>query len=226
MNIEILLGKTKEHLVPLEGTKFLIHRLMLKDLLRLQKDAHEAGHELEVISAFRDLERQREIWNAKARGERILLDDQGKPLDFRTLSPRQVMYAILRWSAIPGCSRHHWGTDIDVYDAKTQRAQEVRLLPAECEGDGPAAALHHWLDQRMESGEAHGFYRPYRNDLGGTAPERWHLSYAPLSLPMMEHFTFTLFMQHLNECDLMLKPELLAEANEIYQRFIINVDLP
>ena len=34
----------------------------------------------------------------------------------------------------------------------------------------------------MAAGESHGFYRPYREDRGGVAPERWHLSYAPLAL--------------------------------------------
>ena len=33
----------------------------------------------------------------------------------------------------------------------------------------------------MAAGNSHGFYRPYARDHGGIAPERWHLSYAPVS---------------------------------------------
>src|SRR5262245_58993140 len=146
MNVDILLGKTTEHLVPLEGTKFLIHQQILHDFLRLQKEAREAGHDLQIVSAFRDYNRQLLIWNLKARGERPLFDDRGNQLDFHSLSPVEVMFAILRWSAIPGYSRRHWGTDIDVFDARTQKPEEVKLIPAECEGRGPASALHSWLD--------------------------------------------------------------------------------
>ena len=131
MNVEILLGKTTEHLVPLEGTKFLIHKSMLHDFLKLQRDAQNAGFDLQVISAFRDYDRQLKIWNAKARGERQLIDDQERPLDFSKLSPTQIMFSILRWTAVPGSSRHHWGTDIDVFDAKTQNKENVKLVAKE-----------------------------------------------------------------------------------------------
>ena len=33
----------------------------------------------------------------------------------------------------------------------------------------------------MAAGQSHGFYRPYTDDRGGVAPERWHLSYAPVA---------------------------------------------
>lgn len=71
-----------------------------------------------------------------ARGERALLDDHGNPLLVNDLSPTEIMFAILRWSALPGCSRHHWGTDIDVYDANTQSPGEVKLVSSECEDNG------------------------------------------------------------------------------------------
>lgn len=226
MNVEILLGKTTEHLVPLEGTKFLIHNRALHDFLLLQKDAREEGHDLQLASAFRDHARQLLIWNAKARGERPLYDDKGELLDYGSLSPREIMFAILRWSAIPGCSRHHWGSDIDVFDGKTQTLQEVKLIPAECEGAGPAAALHSWLDQKMEKEAAHGFFRPYRTDRGGVAPERWHLSYYPISRRLSDVYTFSIFKRNIEESDLLLKNELLENAHEIFERFVLNVDLP
>jgi LAS superfamily LD-carboxypeptidase LdcB len=225
MNIDILLGKTTEHLVPLEGTKFLLHKLMLSDFLRLQRDANEAGFNLQIISAFRDYERQLKIWNAKACGERILLDDQERPLEFSRLSPTEVMFAILRWSALPGCSRHHWGTDIDIYDRNTQSPEAVKLVPSECIEDGPAAPMHEWLDSVIDQDAAYGFFRPYRTDRGGVAPERWHLSYYPISRRILETYTFTIFKKNIEESDLLLKSELLQHADEIYKRYFLNFDL-
>jgi len=226
MNVDILLGKTREHLVPVEGTKCFIHKQAFDDFLRLKRKAYAEGIELEIISGFRDYERQLKIWNLKAKGERPLLDDSGNVLEYSQLSPTEIMFAILRWSALPGASRHHWGSDIDVFDAKTQGPEEVKLVPAECVGEGPAAKLHQWLDELIEGGSAFGFYRPYKRDLGGIAPERWHLSYAPLSQQMMDAYTFNLFKKNIEQSDVLLKEELLQNAHEIYERFFLNVDFP
>lgn len=226
MNIDILLGKTTEHLVPLEGTKFFLHKLAILDFLRLQKAAHEAGFDLQIVSAFRDFERQLKIWNAKARGERALLDDEGRALEFSKLSPTEIVFSILRWSAIPGCSRHHWGSDIDIFDGNTQSREEVQLLPSECVGTGPTAKLHEWLDQQIAEQNAFGFYRPYGTDLGGVSPERWHLSYYPVSRRMVDNFTFSIFKKNLEENDIELKGILLNNADEIYHRFFLNFDIP
>jgi LAS superfamily LD-carboxypeptidase LdcB len=226
MNIDLIFGKTTEHLVHLEGTRFFIHQQMLHDYLKLQKAAREAGFDLQIVSAFRDYDRQLSIWNAKARGERPILDDQERVLDYSKLSPTELLFAILRWSAIPGCSRHHWGSDIDIFDAKSQTAEQVKLVPSECIGNGPAAHLHEWLDQKMAQNEAYGFFRPYSTDQGGVAPERWHLSYYPISRRVVDVFTFSLFKKHIETSDMELKDVILENASEIFERFLMRFDLP
>lgn len=226
MNIDILLGKTTEHLVPFEGTKYFIHHQIVTDFLRLKKEASLEGFDLQIISAFRDFERQLKIWNLKASGQRLLIDDQERPLVFSELSPTEIVFAILRWSALPGCSRHHWGTDVDVFDANTQTPEEVQLVPSETRGEGPAAKLHDWLDSRIESNTAFGFYRPYGTDRGGVSPERWHLSYYPLSRRFLESYTPSIFKKNIQESDMLLKETVLQHAEEIYERYFLNVDLP
>ena len=226
MNIEVLFGKTLEHLVPLEGTKFLLHKQAHSEFIRLQKDAAVAGFDLQIASGFRDFNRQLGIWNAKARGERTLIDKNEIPLVFSQLSPVEILFAILRWSALPGCSRHHWGTDIDVFNAKTQARDDVKLVPSECEGNGPASSLHEWLDDKIAAGESYGFFRPYATDRDGVAPERWHLSYYPVARRMADHFTFSLFKKNVEENEIVLKNEIIENADEIFRRFVMNFDLP
>jgi LAS superfamily LD-carboxypeptidase LdcB len=226
MNIDILFGKTTEHLVALEGTKYLVHKQMLTEFLRLQKDAREAGINLQVASAFRDYERQLNIWNAKASGQRPILDVHENPLDINSLSPTEIVFAILRWSALPGCSRHHWGTDIDVFDENTQSPDEVKLTPSETVDSGPAAKLHEWLDEKILNKDAHGFYRPYSLDRGGVSPEKWHLSFHSLSRRYLEAYTFSIFKKNIEESQILLKDVLLENADEIYQRFFLNIDMP
>jgi LAS superfamily LD-carboxypeptidase LdcB len=154
---------------------------------RLAAAARTAGFELRVASAYRSFSRQLQIFNGKARGERPTLDDRDEPVELDALPVAERIGAILRFSALPGASRHHFGTDIDVYDAAaTPRDYRLALSQAEVCACGLFDPLHCWLDERIARGEAHGFYRPYDRDRGGVAPERWHLSYAPLAAVFSE----------------------------------------
>ncbi|MEM0953370.1 MAG: M15 family metallopeptidase [Pseudomonadota bacterium] len=146
----------------------------------LQQEAENAGFDLQIASAHRSFDRQRAIFNGKAAGERSVHDDDGAPVPIADLSTAAALQAILRFSALPGTSRHHWGTDLDVYDAAAMPAgYRVQLTPEEVADSGLFGPFHCWLDQRIASGSAQGFYRPYDVYRGGVSPERWHLSYAP-----------------------------------------------
>lgn len=176
-----LTGRDDSLLITLAGG----HRLLPEAAAafsRLQDDAAAAGFGLAVASSYRSYDRQRLIWNGKASGERPVHDDHGAPVAVLDLTPIERVQAIMRFSAVPGSSRHHWGTDLDIYDAQAVPAgYQLQLSPQEVAAGGPFDALHRWLDARMAAGESHGFYRPYDVDRGGVAPERWHLSYAPLA---------------------------------------------
>ncbi|MEZ9548327.1 M15 family metallopeptidase, partial [Vibrio crassostreae] len=117
MTPEQLTGQSDSHLEPsLIGTKtFLVHSEVKNDLNNLIEAAQLAGFKMEIASGFRDYERQSLIWNRKFSGEALILDSESQPLDASTLTEHQKLSAILRWSALPGASRHHWGCDFDVF---------------------------------------------------------------------------------------------------------------
>lgn len=217
---KILLGLDERELIELPALQCRVHRALESPLLQLQQRAQRAGFELRVASSYRSFERQCLIWNNKASGLRPVLDSAGMPLDIQALSERDLMFAILRWSALPGASRHHWGTDIDVYDAsRISQDYPVQLTVAETEGDGPFAEFHRWLDEELRSDEC-DFFRPYATDRGGVAPEPWHLSYAPLARDFAQHFDVPLLREQLTITDLRLKNLVLLHLDEIFQRFI------
>lgn len=226
MNIEILKGITTEHLVELQGTNILLHHQVIKDFLRLKKDAYNDGFDLQILSGFRDFERQLKIWNLKASGGRQLVDENEMPLEFSSLSSTEIVFAILRWSAIPGCSRHHWGTDIDVFDGKNQTLETTKLIPSETINNGPSAAMHEWLDFKISTKKSYGFYRPYSTDRGGIAPERWHLSHHTQARRYFEAYSHSIFKRNIESSEIMLKEILLEHDHEIYQRFFLNIDHP
>lgn len=198
-----------------------VHRELVPALRALQADARAAGFELALASGFRDYDRQLAIWNGKATGQRPLLDDQCRPLAAATLEAGALLHAILRWSALPGASRHHWGSDIDVYDrAALAPSATVELVAAEVADDGPFGPFHRWLDDRIASGRSHGFFRPYATDRGGVAPERWHLSYAPLAVRCQAALDAERLWRLVDNPALALREEVWRQWPTIHARYV------
>ena len=223
-----LTGRTESHLCsPADATRLgaPVHREVVEPLLQLMRDAREAGFDVQLLSGFRGFERQLSIWNRKATGQLAVLDSNAVPLDITALTERELAFAILRWSALPGASRHHWGTDLDVYDAAAQPAgYEIELIPEEVEAGGMFAPLHEWLDERMGAGTAFGFFRPYDRDRGGVAPERWHLSHGPVAAECAHHMTPDMLRETIRGAPIELKEAVLELLDEIYERFVININ--
>lgn len=198
-----------------------VHRDIVAPWLELVAAARAAGFDLAIASGYRNYQRQLQIWNAKACGDRAVFDEAGTLLDISTLDEWQLVQAILRWSALPGASRHHWGTDIDVYDRAAVPADYVVQLSAdEAADNGPFGALHRWLDERISNDTAFGFFRPYAEDRGGIAPERWHLSYAPLAARCQRQLRVDQLWAELNSPTLALSATVAQHWPTIYERYV------
>ncbi len=222
---DFLLGKKAEAMIPWAGSTHLIHPELQSPLRKLTEAAAAEGFQLKLVSGFRSYEKQLSIWNQKAQGLRAVLDDEGEPLYLEDYSSAEWVTKILRWSALPGASRHHWGTDIDVIDQAALAAGETfDLLASECAPEGVFGDFHLWLDEKIKHGESFGFYRPYAEDLGGVAPEKWHLSYAPLSNDFFQHYDQELFIENCKSAHLLLGKEVLEQAAQLYQRFFLRIN--
>ena len=143
-----------------------------------------------MASGYRDYRRQLSIFNAKACGDRPVHDDNGVVLERSTSSDDEWLHAILRFSALPGTSRHHWGTDFDLWDAAAVPDDyRLRLEPAEYSEHGVFAEFNAWLGECIARDDAEGFYRPYDQDRGGVAVEPWHVSYRRSAQPLSERLS-------------------------------------
>jgi len=224
MNELELTGRARTHVVELDQLGCALHYEAVASFLAMRDAARTAGIDLKLRSGFRDYATQLTIWNQKWRGERPLLSRTGVPLDRNHLTDAEMVEVILTWSAIPGGSRHHWGTDVDVIDAAAVHANyNVRLVPEEYAADGIFARLSAWLDTHL----AHfGFFRPYRSDRGGYCPEPWHISYAPVATMALEALRLTVLRSALSESELAGKPYVLDRLPEIYTRYLLNIDAP
>src|SRR5690242_17995601 len=109
-------GRAATHVRDVAELGCLLQSPAAAALLEMRNAARTAGIELEVVSGFRDFNRQLAIWNDKFNGRRALLDPAGEALNAEELYEFALIDAILTWSALPGASRHHWGSEVDVID--------------------------------------------------------------------------------------------------------------
>lgn len=147
----------------------LLRKEALEALTKMARAAGAAGHTITVISATRNFDYQKGIWERKWTGQTILSNGKNAATDYANDSLRAG--AILLYSSMPGTSRHHWGTDFDINALNNDYFEK-----------GEGVALFQWLE---ENAAEYGFCRPY-SPKGPERPfgyeeEKWHWSYMPLS---------------------------------------------
>lgn len=224
MNALELTGRATTHLVPVPDLQCTVHVHAAVPFSSLRRAARAAGFDLRAVSSFRDFDRQLAIWNGKYSGARPLYDAEGRALDASRLSPQERIDAILHWSALPGASRHHWGTDVDVIDANAVPAgYRVQLTAQEYASSGPFGPLLEWLKGHAER---FGFFRPFRGILSGVQPEPWHFSFAPVAEAARTALKPTLLEAALADAPLLGKEIVMARLDELHARYVAAIDWP
>jgi LAS superfamily LD-carboxypeptidase LdcB len=219
---DILTGRTDHH-VRCAPNGVTLQPAVLAAWQELRSEAARAGLDLRVASGFRSFAAQQRIWDAKLEGVRPVLNDAGQPLALLELPPLERLHAVLRFSALPGASRHHWGTDLDVYDAAgLSTAYQLQLTADEWSDSGPFAAANGWLSERLAREDGWGFFRPYDVDRGGVAPEPWHLSYRPLAERYAAAMSTGLVRELWLDCEPAPRERtmVLAHLDDLFSRYV------
>ena len=217
-----LTGRIATHIREVPELESRLHGDVVEPALKLREAAAREGFDLCLVSSFRDFDRQVGIWNAKFRGERPLLDRNSRPLDAAKLDERAKVDAILLWSALPGASRHHWGSDFDVIDrAAVEPGFRPQLTVDEFTGEGPFARLNDWLGLNLAR---FAFFRPYQTDRGGVHPEPWHLSYAPVAGVALTGLTLDVLYEAVDKSEMLGREHVLTRLPEIHAKYVMAVD--
>ena len=222
MTPEQLTGQSQSHLseVVIGQKAFLVHLEVGNDLLRLKQAATQAGFNLNIASGFRDFERQKTIWNNKILGHSAILDSASQPIECSTLSELEKVMAILRWSALPGGSRHHWGSEFDLFDRDLlPQGVQLKLEPWEYL-QGHQTPFYQWLKDNLAQ---FGFFFPYADDLGGVAPEPWHISHKHTAHDCLAQLSPAILEQQLRLDPILAMEEVLSQLDYIYTQFITNI---
>ncbi|OOF54467.1 M15 family metallopeptidase [Rodentibacter genomosp. 2] len=224
LTMAMLTGKSREHLVNLPcpfSTNHFLQKEALVAFQSLQQCAVKNGFNLQPASSFRDFQRQQLIWNGKFSGERKVHDDEGHGLDLTLLDDWQKCQAILRWSALPGGSRHHWGTEIDIFDPDLlPQGQSLQLEPWEYEKGGYFFELSEFLSENLPHFD---FVRPFLNvpSEKKIGREPWHISYLPLAEQAAEQFSPHILLQSWQNEEIGGKDILRKHIDQIFEQFMV-----
>ena len=144
-------------------------------LKNMQAAALKDGIKIEVASGYRSFDRQLQIWNGKY-----------KKYQAQGLKPEAIFNKIVEYSTVPGTSRHHWGTDMDLIDGNATYSGSV-LVTDKFHGDGPFCKLKDWMDTNSST---FGFELVYtmNDQRTGFEYEPWHYSYAPVSKQYLQEY--------------------------------------
>lgn len=142
---------------------------------RLKTAAQKDGISIQVVSSYRDYNHQNRIWERKYKRFR----ESG-------LTPIKAIEKIIEYSTIPGTSRHHWGTDLDLIDGTPKVTGDV-LVPSKFHGTGQFCRFKEWMDDHASE---YGFYLVYTDAVNrkGFKYEPWHFSYKPLSQGYLKNY--------------------------------------
>jgi D-alanyl-D-alanine carboxypeptidase len=141
--------------------------------LRMAKDAAKEGVKLVIISATRNFDDQKKIWENKWAGK---IKVAGKDLT-TVVDLKERSRLILLYSSMPGTSRHHWGTDMDLNSWDNNYFE-----------NGEGKKIYDWLTVHASE---YGFCQPYTNKENGRSgyeEEKWHWSYLPLSQLFLDEY--------------------------------------
>ncbi|MZI92042.1 D-alanyl-D-alanine carboxypeptidase family protein [Vibrio sp. CAIM 722] len=217
-----LTGQTDTHLQPEQiGQKtFLVAPSVADDLHHLRQAALNDGFNFHIASGFRSFERQLSIWNRKMSGELAVLDENSHPIDIHSLSEEEQIQAILRWSALPGASRHHWGSDFDVFDKDALPDGVTLNLEPEEYLKGHQHSFYLWLKQHAAQ---YGFFFPFQGKNHGVAFEPWHISHRATATHYLQNFSLEMLTQQISLTPILGQQAILNQLPSIYNQYIVNI---
>lgn len=129
----------------------------------LERDAAVVGWRLTIISGYRTFESQRRVWNRKYESARWV----------GSRGPVSWIQQTMKYISVPGFSRHHWGTDLDLGEMSLRKAE----LPKGVQ-ENKMREFYDWLEVNAPR---YGFCRVYRGGAGSIQDEPWHWSYVRLA---------------------------------------------
>jgi len=170
-------------------------------------DAAKEGIELTIVSAFRSFYHQKAIWEAKWTGKRKVL---GNDLSKKYPNAEARAKVILMFSSMPGTSRHHWGTDVDIYSV-----EDADFLK------GKGKKIYDWL---VKNAHNYGYCQVYtpkpETRTTGYEEEKWHWSFIPIAKKYIDAYRQQISYKDIGG----FKGDHVAKKIEIIEKYVMGVN--
>ncbi len=138
---------------------------------RLKEQAKADGWNLILVSGYRSYRDQRRVWNQS--------DDSY--LQRGATNQKKRVKAVMSLVSVPGLSRHHWGTELDISESSL-RGQLVNVEP---DTPGKVLKFYAWMQNNAPQ---YGFCQVYLGRKGSVHSEPWHWSFLPYSKKYQRQF--------------------------------------
>jgi len=204
LNIDFVMGKfdpaTHKRFVRIEDkytnkTNVYLDKDAYKSFLKMYTDAYKDGFKLLIVSATRPFYYQKRIWERNWKKRLKIKDPEKRALD------------ILKFSSMPGTSRHHWGTEID-----------LNVLENKYYEKGEGKKIFDWM---TENAHRYGYYRPYTAGRPyGYNEEKWHWSYKPVSKVYTQYAKEEMKDQYIKG----FSGSETAKQIKVTQKYILGID--
>lgn len=154
---------TESQLTTLSDNSHQVDSRIAQDYEAFSEAATKAGFPLVIISAFRSVESQNEVFDTNVSG---LMNGNGMTEEEAIAKTKETITE-------PGYSEHHTGMAVDIVDQDWYNSYSTQVLDA-AYGDQPGAQ---WI---AENAPKYGFIIRYpkdRQDITGITYEPWHIRY-------------------------------------------------
>ena len=169
--------------------------------------AAKEGLDLKIVSAFRSFNHQKSIWEAKWTGARKVL---GKDLSKAYQNAEQRAKVILLFSSMPGTSRHHWGTDIDIYSVEDKDFQK-----------GKGKKIYEWLVKNAHNFGYCQVYTPKPSTrTKGYEEEKWHWSFLPIAKKYLVEYKKTITYNDIEG----FKGDRVAKKIDVIENYVFGIN--
>ncbi len=175
--------------------------------IKMYDAAMGAGVRLNLISGLRTFYHQKRIWENKWTGRTKV---SGKNLAVAFPDPVERASVILKYSSMPGTSRHHWGTDIDIYSLNDDDFQTSK-----------GKKVYNWLTTNARN---FGFCQVYtpKDSLRpfGYEEEKWHWSYFPISEKLLKDYQNKIKYSDISG----FKGDVAAEPLKVIENYVVSIN--
>ena len=174
---------------------------------KMYADAAKEGLDLKIVSAFRSFYHQKAIWEAKWTGRTKVL---GQDLSKKYPNAEARAKVILMFSSMPGTSRHHWGTDMDIYSVEDEDFQA-----------GKGKKIYEWL---LKNAANYGYCQVYtpkpETRTYGYEEEKWHWSYRPIAEKYLEAYKQQISYKDIGG----FKGDHVAKKIKVIERYVLGIN--